>query len=610
MRPVPYLLSFALLLAACTPAIHVSPFGDDAADGGRRNPVLTLSEAVGRAGDNCTIVLHEGEYFLEEAVRISGIRKLTIRPACGDKILLRGDKDLVFSALDKNELAGIVPEKARARIVKADLAAAGISDFGNAAGRDNRFDLYWNGISEKPARWPDHGYTRAGKVLGADKPEPDCCMEGIFRYEDERIDRWADEKGGALHGFFCYAWKDDHHPMVALDPSTRTMEVDGSGNDYGFRDGFKFYGEHILCELDCPGEYYVDRDKGVLYWFPETSYEAGNDQVSFSCTAGGYLLDIRDCPRVRLKGIRMCGGRDSGIRIHNCPGARIMDCRLTLFGKDGIHLEHSDGARVQGCSLHGLGETGFFLENGDRKTLSPAGIRLTRNTVSDFSRFTLTYKPAFHVLGCGYRLDRNEAFFSPSSALRVEGNEILLDRNHFHDLVTVSDDQGALDIFGDYHFRGIEIRNNLWEDITGNPESEYGAAAVRLDDMICGVKVLDNRFVNCGAKKFGAIQINGGKDNVIEGNRFIRCATGVSFTPWSKERWEKVKATGWRVKRDADTVGTLTPLYLEKYPSLRADPVSDVSRNFIRRNVFEDCGRLFCRENGRNVIEGNEICTP
>ena len=208
------------------------------------------------------------------------------------------------------------------------------------------------------------------------------------------------------------------------------------------------------------------------------------------------------------------------------------------------------------------------------------------------------------------REDSESSFFSPSSALRVEGNEILLDRNHFHDLVTVSDDQGALDIFGDYHFRGIEIRNNLWEDITGNPESEYGAAAVRLDDMICGVKVLDNRFVNCGAKKFGAIQINGGKDNVIEGNRFIRCATGVSLTPWSKERWEKVKATGWRVKRDADTVGTLTPLYLEKYPSLRADPVSDVSRNFIRRNVFEDCGRLFCRENGRNVIEGNEICTP
>ena len=115
---------------------------------------------------------------------------------------------------------------------------------------------------------------------------------------------------------------------------------------------------------------------------------------------------------------------------------------------------------------------------------------------------------------------------------------------------------------------------------------------------------------NAGSITAKTIQINGGKDNVIEGNRFIRCATGVSFTPWSKERWEKVKATGWRVKRDADTVGTLTPLYLEKYPSLRADPVSDVSRNFIRRNVFEDCGRLFCRENGRNVIEGNEICTP
>ncbi|MCR5547194.1 MAG: right-handed parallel beta-helix repeat-containing protein [Bacteroidales bacterium] len=608
MNTGPCLFLFAFLATvSCNSTVHVSPDGDDGASGRRGAPVKTVGEATRRVSEGGTIVLHGGEYFLDEPVKLEGIEGLTIRAAYKEKPVLRGDRPLTFTQLPEGELAGILPDKVRHKLLVADLAAAGIHDCGNAIGESNRSDLYWNGMREKTARWPDHGFTHAGEVLGIDRPEPDCCMEGIIRYEDARIDRWADEKNGALHGFFRYGWQEYHHTIVSVDPSSRSMTLDATENRFGFRDGFRFYGENILCELDCPGEYYVDGEKGMLYWFPETGYESGNEEVTYSCIAGDFLLDVRNCPGLRLKGITLRGGRDSGIRAARCPKARIQDCEVESFGKDGMHLVYSDGSLIRGCRLHGLGQGGIKVDGGNRKTLGEADVRITRNTISDFSRFALTYQPALLLRGCGMRIDHNEAYKSPSSGIRLEGNDFLLDHNYFHDLVTVSDDQGALDIFGDYKFRGIEIRCNLWEDITGNPESDYGAAAVRLDDLICGVLIKGNRFVNCGAKKFGAIQINGGKDNVIEGNRFIRCATVVSFSPWTRERWEKARDNDFRAFTVPDTVEYYPACYPEKYPALLEDPLSDINRNYIRSNVFEGCGRLFFREYGNNVIEDNKM---
>jgi hypothetical protein len=79
------------------------------------------------------------------------------------------------------------------------------------------------------------------------------------------------------------------------------------------------------------------------------------------------------------------------------------------------------------------------------------------------------------------------------------------------------------------------IRWNRWSGIGGG--TQHGAAGVRLDEMISGVAVYGNVFERCGAVNSGGIRIHGGKENLVEGNLFIDCLAGLSFSRLNEKRW-------------------------------------------------------------------------
>ena len=187
--------------------------------------------------------------------------------------------------------------------------------------------------------------------------------------------------------------------------------------------------------------------------------------------------------------------------------------------------------------------------------------------------------------------------------MRIDGSEALVELNHFHDLVRESDDQGGIDMYYNYGYRGVVIRYNLWEDILGG--SLCGAAGVRFDDMISGQVVYGNIFRNVGAVHFGAVQIHGGKDNVVDNNIFYRCHFGVSFSPWSQEGWDKAlerEEVKNQLHSDIDIDGAL---YTGRYPDLKVDIHKNVNRNIIRNNLAVGCKKMFNDERGVNLLQNN-----
>lgn len=90
-------------------------------------------------------------------------------------------------------------------------------------------------------------------------------------------------------------------------------------------------------------------------------------------------------------------------------------------------------------------------------------------------------------------------------------------------------------MFGNPLYRGVVFRWNRWSDIRGGTHN--GAAGIRLDDMISDVVIHGNLFERCGAVIFGGVQIHGGKDNLVDGNLFLDCFAGVSFSRWGDKRW-------------------------------------------------------------------------
>ena len=613
------LLGTTLILAALLPAVasgatvsvterYVSPRGSDRADGTSAKPWKSLEHAITRIQDipgDVRLLVAGGEYSLAGTLELKGStgRSVTIEAAPGASPVIRGDRRIArFRPLrDKEVKARLAPGVAD-KVLEADLKAAGIKDSGNACLRENMTDLYWKGERQRLARYPDEGFLQSGKALGPTAIDAVSRKEGIFGYLDDRVSAWASEKDAWIYGYYRWDWSEQYQKVASIDPESRTVNLEEPWHNYGFKDGFRYYGLNLLCELDSPGEYYVDREKGMLYWYPAEGYSEG-DEVTVSTFNDDYMLVIEDCTDVTLRGIALTGGRNNAVRVEGSVGISLEGVSVSCFGGDALQVFSSSNVKVDGCCFETLGHSGIRALGGDRKTLEKAGYSVTNTVIRNFSLFKHTYEPAVHFEGCGITIAHCDFSGSTSSAMRIDGSEALVEYNHFHDLVKESDDQGGLDMWYNYGYRGVVIRYNFWEDIIGG--SVCGAAGVRFDDMISGQLVYGNIFRNVGAVHFGAVQIHGGKDNIVENNVFYRCLAGVSFSPWSQQGWDRQidgDAVRKQLHEDIDIDGAL---YQGRYPELRSDIRGNVNRNIIRNNLAVGCQEMFHNEQGYNLLQNN-----
>lgn len=575
---------------------HVSPKGDDRWPGTESKPWKSLSHAVEslRSMDgDVRLVVGGGEYHLTAPLVLNGLsgRKIVVEAAPGESPVIRGDKIITGFRKVKGK-----------DYLEANLKALGINDFGNPCSRESLLDLYWNRKRQRLARYPDEGFLMSGKALGETRIDDVTLKEGVFSYNEDRISGWAEETDPWIYGYFRWDWSDQYQKTVSIDPENKVITLSEPWHHYGYKDGFRYYGINILSELDSPGEYYVDREKGKLYWYPPEEYSKG-DEVSLSVYDRDFMLVIGDLENVTIRGLWLEGGRRGAISISGSRDILLDRVRISCFGGDGVYLTGSRDVTLEGCLIETMGHGGIKASGGDRKTVDKAGYVIDNTIVRDFSLFKHTYEPAIYFKGCGLTVTHCEFSGSSSSAMRIDGSEALVEFNHFHDLVRESDDQGGIDMFFNYGYRGVVIRFNLWEDIKGG--SLHGAAGVRFDDMVSGQTVYGNIFKNVGALNFGAVQIHGGKDNVVDNNVFYNCHAGVSFSPWSQESWDRYLDSEEVRKQLYEQVVIDSPLFLGRYPELREDPHSHVNRNYIRNNLAVGCPVMFLRENGQNVLQNN-----
>jgi hypothetical protein len=224
--------------------------------------------------------------------------------------------------------------------------------------------------------------------------------------------------------------------------------------------------------------------------------------------------------------------------------------------------------------------------------------------IHHLSRIDHTYTPGILLDGVGHRIAHNLIHDVASSAMRVGGNDHLVEFNEVHRVVLESDDQGGVDMWGNATYRGNVFRHNYWHHM-GNwdrrgEEVPTGQAGIRLDDAISGVLVYGNVFQRCsaGTVGFGGVQIHGGKENVIDQNLFVDCGAAVSFTAWGERRWRE------SIKNALDDPAIDRELYLQRYPAL-ARLAEDHDVNTVSRNVAVRCGRLLLRDPGRTEAVDN-----
>ena len=596
--------------------IHVSSSGSRSGDGSKKRPFSSLQQArdairllkqarggaLPRGGVQVTV--HGGAY------PVSATLKLTPEDSgTSDNPVVyqaRGREVPIFTGgiLLKNwrpisdpGLRDKLDPEVRGRVLEADLTGQEIKDWGDPTALRKCPELFCDGVAQTLARWPNDEFVATGEVLGTElinsRRPTEGCKDGKFRYVEDRPDRWVDEPDVRLYGYWYWDWFEEYQKVATIDPKSHAFTLAPPYSNYGYRKGQRYRAVNVFRELDRPGEWYLDRRSGMVYWLPPEKINPNRATVTLSCFADPFIA-IENAEHVILQGLVFQAGRGDAIHIQGGADCLIAGCTIRQCGGDAIVIEGGSRHGVFGCAVSSMGCGGMRVNGGDRKTLAPGHHYVENCTVSDISRLKRTYTPAVLLDGCGNRIAHNQFERIPSSAMRIEGNDQVIELNLIRNVVKESDDQGGLDCFGNPLYRGLVIRWNHWKDITGG--THCGAAGVRLDDMISGVAIYGNIFEHCGAVLFGGVQIHGGKENLVDGNLFLDCFAGVSFSRWGEKRWlEAIRA----FLPQADSAP-----YLERYPDL-ARLKQDADVNYISRNVFSHCSAAFLRDGGKELAALN-----
>lgn len=568
-----------------------------------------------RAAKGITVVIRGGVYtfgqtFMLEA-QDSGTPKAPVvfQAYPGEKVILAGGPTVPSDAFkpvtDAKVLERLDPA-ARGQVVQANLRALGITDPGNYPvkfqGAPAAPELFFNNQRMTLTRWPNEGWTTIAKIIA-----PGSCpctgdkgtSGGVFEYSGNQPARWNVDAGVWLHGYWCYDWYAEVIQVKAIDREKRQITL-AAPSLYSVKQGNpsprRYYALNLIEELDRPGEYFIDRNSGLLYFWPPAPLADARVVLS---TLKAPVVATKDAANVILRGLTVDASLGNGIDVSGGKGVCIQACEVRNTRELGINISGGMAHKIEACDIHDTGTGGIVLSGGDRKTLTPAGHEAVNNHIWRFSQHKLTYSNALLIQGVGNRAAHNLIHDAPHQAIGINGNEHIFEYNIVHHICMETDDCGAYYKGRNPSCRGNIIRYNFWHHI-GSPMG-HGNAAVYFDDGDGGDTVFGNIFYRCGDPgkgSFGTVFSHGGHGNLAENNIFIECKRALGSSPWSDERWNDAINGGqdcfWQEKLLKE-VDITKPPYTTRYPALVGfmDPKPGQPRiNRAVRNVFVMCAAV------------------
>ncbi|MBS1606116.1 MAG: glycoside hydrolase family 3 C-terminal domain-containing protein, partial [Bacteroidetes bacterium] len=642
---------------------YVAPDGSSANKGSEAEPFATLEDAraairrLKSAGNGflppggVTVYLRAGLYQLPDGFdltpRDSGEADAPVVYSAypGEKVVLTGGRSIrtdQVRPLDEAAAQRILAKEAVTHIREIDLRALGIRNYGvhqptgfrrpyvNAA-----MELFINGQPYQLARYPDKkqllldtaDIVDNGQASTAGDPAP---HPGKIRVDRSRLASWRHAKHIIAAGNFSKAWATDQLRVKKINPATGVVSFQDA-HYFGITGGKEwnqYYFFNMLEEISQPGEYYIDEEKGKLYFYPRQALKP-TDTILVS-VADAALICLKGASHVTFSHIDLEVGRGIGVYMENTVSDRIEDCAIRDFGVVGVcigkgsqpasayrlpdpfqrvcpdeklpdHLGslhellyenttfNREGGKDNGiinCNLENLGCGGVSLGGGDRKTLDPAGNYVYNCQFTNCGRIDYSYKAPVNIDGVGNKIQHCLFTACPATAIYIHGNNHLVEYNEISEACNFVDDQGAVYIGRDPSEFGNTIRYNYFHDI-----GHFGTTmAVYFDDGACGTDVYGNVFYKAGDRTF---MVGGGSFNHIHNNVLIDSKMGFHLdnrlANWQKKNLQPGGLFDLRLRQ----VNYRLPPYSTAYPGLASyfdHHPEDPQHNDIENNVLVNVG--------------------
>lgn len=550
--------------------IFVSTVGDDSGDGSEEEPLRTLEKAIDVANEMredsdklIEILLREGTYSVTNTIKIINSQKddslLKISAYQDEKVTINAGVDIPLSAMniaDSDFTNAIIDKPNAGSVLQYNLKDAQIEDFGEISLRGHlisdekeaQAELSLNGEVQKLAGWPNGEYTGLIKPIDSNeygKRTKSGIANGCsFKVNYDRPSQWSKPEQAWLSGTIGPNYEFDYYPVSRFDSKEKRVYLSrGALEKYYTEPYYRF--ENVPEELDEPGEYYIDRQSGMLYFYPPE--DAPKDSVltitmstptlDVSGKAPNSMFRIENSKNIVFENLIFKGGRGSAITGKNNSNIQFINCEINSFGENGIRFDASTDIKISDCKIHDVGQDGIlFVSCGNYQTLSPSNIVVSNNDIYNFARLERSYKTGidFGYRCVGATAANNHIHNGPHAGMIFYGVNNDIYGNEFDNLVTEFSDMDALYCNNSNYpwERGNKIHNNYFHDIgksSMNGRHQINVRAIRTDNRGCGLNIYENLFYNIGDggngngnNGIGAITAEGTRNRIFN-NLFVDC---------------------------------------------------------------------------------------
>jgi hypothetical protein len=621
-------VTFAVVAQLVTPSVafataseyYVATNGSDSNPGSISQPFRTLERArqavrdlkagSGLPSGGVNINLRAGEYQRNGSFSLgaedSGTAgsPVTYRAYNGENVEIVGGSTLAgsdFTAITDTAVSNRLDSTVRPLVKQYDLAAHGITEYGEIIqtgfginGTSAAPELFFNDAVQTLSRYPNTGFLNIGTVQdpGSDPrnsstpppythPLPAIFDHGAtFTYSGSEPDTWLNDGNIWMYGYWYWDWADGNLRVENIDTVNKRITTD-TASVYSVRAGQRYYYYNVLEELDTPGEYYLDRSSGKLYFYPPSTLSGATLSLS---TQTAPLVDVVGASYVKFQGLTFKTSRGDAVHIDQGAGDRVVDSTFTNLGGVAVNILGGTDHGVEGNEISRTGKGGVVIAGGDRATLTPGRNFARNNVIHDYSRLALTYNPGIQLYGDGNEASHNEIYNAPHQAIQFEGNDQVIEYNHIHHVVQQTSDSGAIYGARDWAAGGTVIRYNYIHDLGGAGAPSQDQEGIYLDDMLSGIEVYGNILVAVPLP----LLIGGGRNNVVENN--ITIGGGLAFDN---------RGEGWAAKHciPGGTLPTeLAQLPYQQEPwrsrfpyllTVQSDSPCSPKYNSVQRNVFQ-----------------------
>jgi Right handed beta helix region len=542
-----------------------------------------LRDAKGTLKESITIHLDAGTYRLDETLNIDAASSgnaehpITIEgPKDASAIISGGRAVSGFTPVTDRAVLARLPEAARSHVLQADLANQGISDYGKQArhgyGAMNvptALEVSYHNQPMTLARWPNQGFDKIATT-------PDGEKGFTFTVQGANLVAWKDEPALLATGYWDNDWAEATIPVKTMDLATQRFKLTEPAPPYGLKTGQRVFFQNALAELDQPGEWYLDKAKGMLYFWPPQQLHENEVEISML----EKLLVIDKASYIGISRVTFQSARGDAVTVKGGQHVTIANSVIRNIGNRAAVISGQDNGLTD-MLIEDIGEGGVVLSGGDRQTLTPANLYVERSTIRRFARVSRTYEPAILMYGVGNRAVGNKISDAPHTAILFSGNDHLISHNEIFDVLKETGDAGAIYTGRDWTARGTMISYNHIHDIPPNV-ALGGTVGVYLDDQASGITVRGNLMERVNM----AVLIGGGRDNLVEDNKFIETPTAIHLDARGKAAKDDPNST---LRKGLAAVPYNQTPYKERYPHLAnilEDEPGAPKYNVERRNHF------------------------